>query len=52
MADLAESEHVYRLLPFIKKSQFPRDCVIEFDLRKVRTVKLGVPSSECYLVSG
>ena len=34
MAESAESEHVYSLLPLIKNFQVSRDCVIAFGFRK------------------
>ena len=51
MAELAESEPVYSLLPWIKNYLFSRDCVIAFVFRKGKTVNLGVPSSERYPLS-
>ena len=52
MAELAENEPVYILLPWINNSKLLRDFVIAFDFRKGKTGNLGVPSSERYPVFG
>ena len=51
MAETAENEPVYRLLPWIKNSQFSIDCVFAFGFRKGKNENLGVPSLKCYPVS-
>ena len=52
IAELAESEPVYSLLQLIKNIIFSRVCAIVFGFGKRKTGNLGVPSSECYPVSG
>ena len=52
MAELAESESVYSLLPCVKKSKFLRDCAIAFGCRKGQKQHLVAPSSELYPVFG
>ena len=51
MAELAEIEAVYSLMPWIKISQFSIDCVVGFGCRKGKNGNLVVPSSELYPVS-
>ena len=40
MAELAESEPVYSLLPHIKKIQFSSNCVIKFGFRKGKKMEI------------
>ena len=48
MAELAESETVYSLLPQIKSSQFSRDCVV-LGFRRKKTGNLVGPNSKLYI---
>ena len=52
MAELAESEPAYSLLPWTNNSQFSRDYVITFDFMKGNFWNLGIPSSEWHPVNG
>ena len=50
MEELAESEPMYSLLPWIKSSQFLGYCVNVFGFMKEKNGNLGLPSSERYQV--